>query len=128
MVWDILSYISVAVLGLCLGSFTTALTYRLKHHLPFAWGPDGQPVRSMCPPCGRTLTPRELIPVLSWVLQHGRCQCGKTRIPVFYPMVELATMALSMIIFVILGITVWTLLSLILLPFLLAFVLGRLVI
>lgn len=91
-----IQYIFVAVFGLCLGSFATALIYRVKRGLPFAWtrGKDGrfEAVRSMCPPCGRTLRPSELVPVLSWVFQHGRCGCGKTRIPVFYPAVEVGVM------------------------------------
>lgn len=117
--------IFVAILGLCLGSFATALIYRVKHRLPFAWGPDGRPVRSMCPPCGRTLTARELVPVLSWVFQGGRCRCGKTKIPVFYPAVELGTMAATLLIYTICGFTV---LSVVLwggLPFLIAAVLAR---
>ncbi|ASS98690.1 prepilin peptidase [Geobacillus thermocatenulatus] len=49
--------------------------------------------RSHCPACGRTLSARELIPVVSYVVQRGRCKgCGE-RIPPLYPAMELATAA-----------------------------------
>ena len=102
-----IQYMFVAVLGLCLGSFATALAYRLPRRLPFAWtcGQGGrfEAVRSMCPPCGRTLTARELVPVLSWVFQRGRCGCGRTRIPVFYPAVEVGVMGAALGIFAVFG-------------------------
>ncbi len=121
----LIQYIFVSLLGLCLGSFATALTYRFKHHLPFAWNPDGRPVRSMCPPCGRTLTARELIPVFSWVFQQGRCACGKTKIPVFYPIVELSTMAAALVIFAVFGAGLVSVVLWAGLPFLVAFWTGR---
>jgi len=53
------------------GSFLGVLIARL---------PTGRPIvvaRSACEACGVTLTPRELIPVLSFLLQRGRCRhCG----------------------------------------------------
>jgi prepilin signal peptidase PulO-like enzyme (type II secretory pathway) len=44
--------------------------------------------RSHCPHCKRTLQWYELIPVLSWVLQGGRCRTCKTWIGIQYPIVE----------------------------------------
>ena len=95
----------VTLVGLFLGSFTTALVYRFEHHLPFAWDEKGRPVRSMCPPCGRTLRVRELIPVLSWVLQKGRCACGKAPIPWTYPATEIGVMTLILLLFSFYGLT-----------------------
>ncbi len=53
------------------GSFLALLVAR--------W-PRGEPVafaRSRCRRCDRPLTPRELVPILSWLVQGGRCRgCG----------------------------------------------------
>lgn len=49
--------------------------------------------RSRCPSCNRPLSFRELVPVLSFLLQKGRCrQCG-TALSRQYPLVELGTAA-----------------------------------
>jgi leader peptidase (prepilin peptidase)/N-methyltransferase len=37
--------------------------------------------RSRCEHCARTLHWRELVPVLSYLGQRGRCRCGSTRLP-----------------------------------------------
>lgn len=84
--------------GLTMGSFTTALIYRLPRGLPYSHDPQGRPVRSICPPCGRVLRARELIPVLSWVYQRGRCACGKIVIPLRYPMTEILVLALTLVV------------------------------
>lgn len=50
--------------------------------------------RSHCPACGRTLSAGELIPVVSYVAQKGRCKGCGGRISPLYPAMELATAAL----------------------------------
>jgi prepilin signal peptidase PulO-like enzyme (type II secretory pathway) len=49
----------------------------------------GAPARSFCPECRTTLTTKDLIPVLSWVLSRGRCRYCDTKIPMRYPLFEL---------------------------------------
>ncbi|MHA6251465.1 prepilin peptidase [Oceanobacillus sp. CAU 1775] len=44
--------------------------------------------RSYCPICKKTLAWYELIPVLSYVLQRGRCRGCKKKISIIYPLVE----------------------------------------
>ncbi len=45
--------------------------------------------RSECPQCKTKLTAKNLIPLLSYLVQKGECShCGK-KIPVFYPSIEL---------------------------------------
>lgn len=73
----------VIVLGLIFGSFITALTYRLPRGIGIAKG------RSACPSCGATLTPKDLVPVFSWVMHGGKCgHCG-ARVSWRYPATEL---------------------------------------
>lgn len=71
-------------LGLILGSFINVFVARYKTGL-------GLKGRSFCFSCGRTLSWSELIPVLSFVFQKGRCKRCKTRISWQYPLVELVT-------------------------------------
>jgi len=73
-----------AIVGLVVGSFLGTIALR---------PPRGQPVlsgRSLCPHCGRTLRPGELIPLASWILQRRRCRSCGARLSLFYPAVELA--------------------------------------
>lgn len=62
---------AAAVLGAVIGSFLGAVMIRL---------PEGRSVvsgRSACDGCGTALTVAELVPVLSWIVQRGRCRtCG----------------------------------------------------
>lgn len=72
------------VFGTIIGSFLNVVIYRLGSGA----GMNG---RSKCLSCGKTLTPRMLVPVASFVLQKGRCaHCG-VKISWQYPLVELAT-------------------------------------
>ncbi|MEG1917183.1 MAG: prepilin peptidase [Oscillospiraceae bacterium] len=72
-----------ALLGLVLGSFCNCMAWRLAHGESVARG------RSHCAVCGHTLGATELIPLLSYLLQRGRCRhCGK-KISPRYPAVEL---------------------------------------
>lgn len=83
--------LGLGVLGAILGSFIAALAIR--------W-PEGRSVmrgRSACDTCGATLTPRELVPVLSYVVQRGRCRrCGAPIDP-WHPGVELGGVAIGVL-------------------------------
>ena len=72
------------LLGIIIGSFLNVIILR------FNTGKTSRG-RSACMSCKTTLTWRELIPVLSFLFQKGRCKTCKTRVSVQYPLVELAT-------------------------------------
>ena len=74
--------------GLAVGSFLNVVIYRVPRHESVVSPP------SACPSCGAQITPRDNIPVLSWVLLRGRCRHCQAPISVQYPAVELATAAL----------------------------------
>jgi leader peptidase (prepilin peptidase)/N-methyltransferase len=51
--------------------------------------------RSVCPHCRRRLTPMELVPVASWLLQGGKCRSCGTPLGTFYPAIELAATTIA---------------------------------
>ncbi len=72
-------------LGLLFGSFANVVIHRIP-----AGGSVVAPP-SACPACGAGITPRDNVPLLSWVLLRGRCRSCATAISARYPLVELAT-------------------------------------
>lgn len=73
------------LLGLVLGSFYNVVGFRL---------PLGQSLikpNSSCPKCHHELKWYELIPVLSFLIQKGKCRSCGSSISKFYPLMELLT-------------------------------------
>lgn len=73
------------VIGLCVGSFLNVVIYRL---------PLGQSLvspGSRCTKCGYQLRWYDNVPVLSWALLGGRCRQCRTAISIQYPVVEIVT-------------------------------------
>lgn len=75
---------SAMVLGLVLGSFYTSCVYRFVAGISML-----KPRRSFCPACGTTLSWHENIPLLSYIVQGGRCRHCAVRINLRYPLIEL---------------------------------------
>jgi len=78
-------YVFFFILGLAVGSFLNCVIYRLEKKESFIGG------RSYCPYCKKTLSWFELIPLMSFILQKGKCKHCKKPISLQYPLVELAT-------------------------------------
>lgn len=74
--------ILAGILGLIIGSFANVfiLRYRTGRSL------NG---RSACASCGKKLAWYELIPVVSYLIQRGRCSECESRVSIQYPVVEL---------------------------------------
>ncbi|MCM2675177.1 A24 family peptidase [Shouchella plakortidis] len=70
--------------------------------------------RSHCTKCDRTLEARELIPVLSFLLQRGSCRTCDTKISFLYPTTELVTGFLFAFSFYMFGWTAETIIALLL--------------
>lgn len=73
------------ILGLITGSFLNVVGLRVPKKQPFAND------RSMCPQCNHILSWYELIPVLSYIFQRGRCRHCQTSISLIYPASEIVT-------------------------------------
>ena len=59
------------VFGACMGSFLNCMAWRSVH------GESVWRGRSHCDICGHVLTLRDLLPIVSWLAQRGRCRhCG----------------------------------------------------
>ena len=80
-------------LGIAIGSFLNVVILRYNTGLSFAEG------RSVCFSCGKTLQWYELIPVISYVFQAGRCRGCRSKISMQYPAVELTTGVLFLALF-----------------------------
>ena len=74
----------LAVLGTVLGSFLDCAVSR------WAVGEDWRHGRSRCMACGHTLSPGELIPVVSYLLSRGHCRRCGAKIPARCLAAELA--------------------------------------
>lgn len=99
------------VYGLIAGSFVNAWVWRLRQQLD----DDGNPKklsakqrkavsithgRSMCPHCKHALAAKDLVPVFSWLLLHGKCRYCNAPIAAQYPIIELLMAILFMLSYV----------------------------
>lgn len=73
------------ILGLLVGSFVNVLIDRLPRGESVLWG------RSHCEYCKKTLRWYELVPIVSFMVQRGRCLRCRKRLSLQYPIIELVT-------------------------------------
>ena len=111
--------VCVGLLSLTVGSFLNVVVYRLPKMLEREWYGECRefladeisdiPAKelpemslskpdSTCPKCGHSIRFYENIPVLSWLLLSGKCSQCKNPISKRYPLVELITAALSLVV------------------------------
>lgn len=116
----------VLILGLLVGSFLNVVIHRLPIMMERSWkqeyqdyfaqadtSPSGSPSkqehqpekpynlvvpRSGCPHCGHMIKSWENIPLISWLMQRGKCTACQAPISVRYPLVELLTGLLSLVV------------------------------
>lgn len=86
-------YTAWGIFGLIVGSFLNAAI----HRLPREGMTMSHPRRSLCPTCGASLTWKENLPLVSWLIQCGRCRSCKTPISWRYPAVEVLTAGLFLL-------------------------------
>lgn len=105
-----LYWISAIVLGALAGSFLNVVIYRG----PSMWGLLEEDAadrgtllkpRSYCPSCRRPIPAWRLVPIVSYTAQGGRCASCRTRIPLRYPLIEIAGVAVAAVSYGLLGLT-----------------------
>jgi len=119
----------VFVLGVSVGSFLNVVIYRLPVMMRREWRHDcleflEQPAqdepekfnlavpRSRCGECGHQISALENIPVISYLILKGKCKNCGTRISPQYPIVELFTGLISLLVALHFGVTIQTLAAL----------------
>ena len=101
---EIFYYFFVFVFGLCVGSFLNCVIYRTELQAGMPAGPSRKAVsflrgKSFCPRCKHTLKWIDLIPVLSFLFLKGKCRYCKKKISIQYPLVEISTGIIFILIF-----------------------------
>lgn len=128
-------YLTIALISLSIGSFLNVVVYRLPKILEYTWyhecrefledevkGIKPKELTAMtlskpdstCPHCGHKIRFYENIPVLSWLVLKGKCSGCKNPISMRYPLVEATTALLSLVVAQHYGVSIETLLVLIL--------------
>ena len=85
-------YILVFIFGLCIGSFLNCVIYRLETKKSLAG-------RSFCPKCKKQLEWYDLVPVFSFLFLKGKCRNCKQKISTQYPIIEISTGIIFLLIF-----------------------------
>ena len=79
-------YLIVFIVGLIFGSFLNVLIHRIPLGISLF-----NPIGSECPHCQHKIKWYENIPVISYVFLKGKCSNCSERISIIYPVVELTT-------------------------------------
>ena len=80
-----IAFVFIFLLGTIIGSFLNVVIFRFNTGKTIVNG------HSICMSCSRNLRWYELIPVLSFLIQKGKCRRCATRISHQYPLVEVIT-------------------------------------
>jgi leader peptidase (prepilin peptidase)/N-methyltransferase len=126
-----LFHAGVFLAGLAVGSFLNVVIYRLPRRMQQEWRRDCCALlnvtppadlaeeapglvfpRSRCPHCGHAIRPWENIPVMSYLLLRGKCSSCHQPISKRYPMVELLTASLSLLVSLRFGVSAQTIAAL----------------
>jgi leader peptidase (prepilin peptidase)/N-methyltransferase len=84
----------IFIFGLCIGSFFNVIIYRWSEGLSIR-----KPVFSFCPHCGNTLKWYHNIPLFSYLILKGKCAYCKEPISFIYPLVEILTATLLLLVY-----------------------------
>jgi leader peptidase (prepilin peptidase)/N-methyltransferase len=75
----------ITIIGATIGSFLNVVIHRVPREQSIAFP------NSRCPSCGTAIRPYDNVPILSYLLLHGRCRACKIWISPRYPAVEALT-------------------------------------
>jgi len=97
---NVMFYIFIFVFGLIFGSFCNVIIYRIPRRESIVFP------SSHCPDCGAKIKPYDNIPIISYIILHGRCRNCHKKISVRYPIIELSVGIIFLINFYYFGISV----------------------
>ncbi|MEK6589367.1 MAG: prepilin peptidase [Nitrospinota bacterium] len=80
---DFLLPIFMFLIGTVIGSFSNVCIYRIPRKISIIFPP------SNCPTCGREINPLDNIPIISFIILHGKCRNCQSPILWRYPIVEI---------------------------------------
>ena len=92
-----MNYIIMFIIGAFLGSFYNVIGSRIPKEESIIYPP------SHCTHCNHRLKPYELIPIISYIIQKGKCRKCHKKIGIIYPMSEIITGIIFMISYKIYG-------------------------
>ncbi len=98
----------IFILGLIVGSFSNVCIYRIPRNESIVYP------ASHCPKCRSNISPKDNIPLISYILLKGRCRNCKSKISLQYPIVELLTGLIYLIVYLIFGLSIQSLIYIIL--------------
>lgn len=98
----------IFILGLIVGSFSNVCIYRIPGNESIIYP------ASHCPKCRSNISPKDNIPLLSYILLKGRCRNCKSKISIQYPIVEFLTGLTYLIIYLTYGLSIQSLIYIIL--------------
>jgi len=91
--------ILVIFLGLAAGSFLNVVIYRLHVEKNFLKG------RSYCPHCKHSLGIIDLVPIFSFIFLRGKCRYCQKKISWQYPLVEISTVLIYLLLYLKFGLS-----------------------
>jgi len=103
-----INVVLIFILGLIVGSFSNVCIYRIPKNESIIFP------ASHCPKCHSPIKPVDNIPLLSYILLKGRCRNCKSKISIQYPIVEFLTGLIYLIFYLIYGLSIQTLIYIIL--------------
>ncbi len=89
----------VFFIGSCIGSFLNVCIHRIPQKVSIVYP------GSSCPKCGKGIAWWENIPILSYIFLGGRCSGCKSRISMRYPIVEILSGSVALVVFYRFGIS-----------------------
>lgn len=116
--------LTVGLVSVCVGSFLNVVIYRIPKMMQREWQTECRILlaeelktaekspsevfnlikpNSTCPKCKTAIKPWQNIPVISWLLLKGKCASCQNPISVRYPIIEMLTALLSLVIAINLG-------------------------
>jgi leader peptidase (prepilin peptidase)/N-methyltransferase len=103
-----INVVLIFILGLIVGSFSNVCIYRIPRNESIIYP------ASHCPKCRSNISPKDNIPLLSYILLKGRCRNCKSKISIQYPIVEFLTGLIYLIVYLIYGLSIQSLIYIIL--------------